>query len=104
MVVVVVVGGGGQKFRRGGQICKPPELRGRASHLIRRRFYSPRRPNPDKLSAIREAPPHTTSPPSHTHLLLLCEEEEESILVPKMKNIYLIKDADGEDDERGDAM
>lgn len=56
---------GGEKFRRGGQICKALELRGRASHLIRRRFYSPRRPNPDKLSAIREPPPPSLfSPPA----------------------------------------
>lgn len=62
---------GGEKFRRGGQICKALELRGRASHLIRRRFYSPRRPNPDKLSAIREPPrPRSTLQPL-PHLLIL---------------------------------
>lgn len=98
--------GGAEKFRRGEQICKAPELRGRASHLIRRRFYSPRWPNPDKLSAIREASPTTTDPPPPPpppHLLIL-QEEEESILEPKTKNIYLIKDADGEDDERGEVV
>lgn len=67
---------GGEKFRRGGQICKALELRGRASHLIRRRFYSPRRPNPDKLSAIREPPPPRPCPCSPLqpppHLLILC--------------------------------
>lgn len=84
----------GREFRRGGQICKALELRGRASHLIRRRFYSPRCPNPDKPSAIREvAPPSSTStlPPA-------CEGEFHLAVEDVMQRtrwggecIYLIK-------------
>ncbi len=62
----------GRKFRRGGQICKALELRGRASHLIRRRFYSPRCPNLDKPSAIREAAPPSPPPTSSSTSLPVC--------------------------------
>lgn len=45
--------------------------RERASHLIRRRFYSPCCPNPDKLSAIKEAAP-PSPPPTSSFLLSPC--------------------------------
>lgn len=85
----------GRKFRRGGQICKALDLRGRASHLIRRRFYSPRCPNPDKPSAIREAAPLSSTSTPHPPCV-----RENFILLLKMscrgqggggECIYLIK-------------
>jgi len=88
-----------RKFRRGGQICKALELRGRASHLIRRRFYSPCCPNPDKLSAVREAAPPSPPPPSLPSLCVGISPPRWRCMqrVRRCEDIELINDDDSAD-------